>query len=65
MDVSPEEKVKLSEMPLPGGKGLLIEDFNEHQKSERFTIALGTQDRLYSVSGPTLEACQGLARLLR
>lgn len=56
LNVSPDEKVKLSEISLPGGKGLLIEDMDEHEKAERFTVILGTQELLFVVSAPTRDA---------
>ncbi len=65
LDVSPNEMVKLSEITLPGGKGLLIEDMDEREKAEKFTVILGTQERLFVVSAPTSEACQRLTMLLR
>ena len=65
IDVSPEDRIKLSEIPLHGGMGILAEDIDEHEKAERFTIIHGTQERLYLVSAPTREACLRMAMLLR
>lgn len=63
--VDRDEKVKLSEIPLPGGAAVLFEDQDEHEKAERFTIVLGTPGRLYVVTAPTREAGLQLAKQLR
>lgn len=64
LQVDPGEPVRLSEIPLASGKGIVIEDPSETDRSERVSVFYSTRDRLFLVTGPTRETAIRAARQL-
>ncbi|MBI2688271.1 MAG: hypothetical protein HYX27_18360 [Acidobacteria bacterium] len=65
IDVQPDEEVRLREVALAAGPGLLVHDFDDAGAVSRVTVILSTPERIFVVSGPTEERSLRIANLLR
>jgi hypothetical protein len=61
LNIPSDEAASVREVPLRGGTGLAIDDFDDGGKLERVTIVWSTSERVYSVSSKTFEVSKRLA----